>query len=119
MLEAQKQTYGDGLDPKFLHPYMWACKPHYYSTSLHFYNFPYAFGMLFALGVYARYREKGAAFLPEYDRLLASTGSASVRDAAASIGVDVTGRIVLGAVDPHAGSEARRARAARGRRAGS
>lgn len=90
MLEAQKQTYGDGLDPKFLHPYMWACKPHYYSTSLHFYNFPYAFGMLFALGVYARYREKGAAFLPEYDRLLASTGSASVRDAAASIGVDVT-----------------------------
>ena len=116
MLEAQKQTYGDGLDPKFLHPYMWACKPHYYSTSIHFYNFPYAFGMLFGLGVYARYREKGAAFLPEYDRLLAATGSGSVRDAAASVGVDVAGRGVLGAVDPDAGGEGRRARAARLRR---
>ena len=85
MLEAQKQTYGDGLDPKFLHPYMWACKPHYYSTSIHFYNFPYAFGMLFGLGVYARYLEKGEAFLPEYDRLLAATGSGSVREVAASV----------------------------------
>ena len=90
MLEAQKQTYGDGLDPKFLHPYMWACKPHYYSTSIHFYNFPYAFGMLFGLGVYARYVEKGEAFLPEYDRLLAATGSGSVREVAASVGIDVT-----------------------------
>ncbi len=89
MLEAQKQTYGDGLDPKFLHPYMWACKPHYYSTSIHFYNFPYAFGMLFGLGVYARYVEKGEAFLPEYDRLLAATGSGSVREVAASVGIDV------------------------------
>lgn len=89
MLEAQKQTYGDGLDPKFLHPYMWACKPHYYSTSIHFYNFPYAFGMLFGLGVYARYLEKGEAFLPEYDRLLAATGSGSVREVAASVGIDV------------------------------
>lgn len=89
MLEAQKQTYGDGLDPKFLHPYMWACKPHYYSTSIHFYNFPYAFGMLFGLGVYARYLEKDEAFLPEYDRLLAATGSGSVREVAASVGIDV------------------------------
>ena len=89
MLEAQKQTYGDGLDPKFLHPYMWACKPHYYSTSIHFYNFPYAFGMLFGLGVSARYLEKGEAFLPEYDRLLAATGSGSVREVAASVGIDV------------------------------
>lgn len=89
MLEAQKQAYGDGLDPKFLHPYMWACKPHYYSTTIHFYNFPYAFGMLFGLGVYAQYRAKGEAFLPEYDRLLAATGSGSVRDVAASVGIDV------------------------------
>ena len=50
MLDAQKQTYGDGLDENVLHPDMWACKTHYYSASLHFYNFPYAFGLLFGLG---------------------------------------------------------------------
>ena len=57
MLDAQKKTYGDGLDPECLHPYMWACKSHYYSTDVHFYNFPYAFGQLFAVGVYALYEE--------------------------------------------------------------
>lgn len=90
MIDAQKQTYGDGLDPDFLHPYMWACKSHYYSTGIHFYNFPYAFGMLFGYGVFAQYQEKGEAFVPEYDRLLAATGSGSVRDVAASVGIDVT-----------------------------
>lgn len=89
MLDAQKQTYGDGLDPEYMHPYMWACKSHYYSTGIHFYNFPYAFGMLFGLGVYARYLEKGEAFLSEYDRLLNATGSGSVREVAASVGIDV------------------------------
>ena len=89
MLDAQKQTYGDGLDPDCLHPYMWACKSHYYSTEVHFYNFPYAFGMLFGLGVYARYQEKGDAFVPEYDQLLKATGSGSARDVAASVGNDI------------------------------
>ena len=89
MLDAQKQTYGDGLDSDCLHPYMWACKSHYYSTGIHFYNFPYAFGMLFGLGVYARYLEQGDAFPAEYDRLLTATGSGSVREVAASVGIDV------------------------------
>ena len=89
MLEAQKQTYGDGLDPECLHPYMWACKSHYYSTDVHFYNFPYAFGQLFAVGVYALYEQKGAAFLPDYEKLLRSAGSGMVRDVAASVGIDV------------------------------
>ena len=90
MLDAQKKTYGDGLDPEYMHKYMWACKSHYYSTGRHFYNFPYAFGLLFGLGVYALYLEKGDAFLPEYDQLLKATGSGSVRDVAASIGIDVS-----------------------------
>ena len=90
MLNAQKQTYGDGLDENALHPYMWACKTHYYSASLHFYNFPYAFGLLFGLGVYERYLEKGEAFLPEYDALLAATGLGDVKDVAARVGIDVT-----------------------------
>ena len=90
MLDAQKQTYGDGLDPDCMHPYMWACKSHYYSTATHFYNFPYAFGQLFAVGVYALYARKGADFLPDYEKLLRSAGSGSVRDVAASVGIDVT-----------------------------
>ena len=89
MLDAQRQTYGDGLDPDCMHPYMWACKSHYYSTGVHFYNFPYAFGQLFALGVYRLYLEKGAAFLPDYEKLLRDAGSGDVREVAASVGIDV------------------------------
>ena len=74
MLRAQRETYGDGLDLDHLHRYMWAWKPHYYRTDLSFYNFPYAFGLLFGLGLYAIYRERGPDFLPEYDGLLRSSG---------------------------------------------
>jgi len=74
MLDAQKQTYGDGLDEAFLHPYMWACKGHYYSGGLSYYNFPYAFGLLFAKGLYARYLQDKQAFVNIYDDLLAATG---------------------------------------------
>lgn len=90
MLDAQKQTYGDGMDPECMHPYMWACKPHYYDTEFHFYNYPYAFGQLFAAGLYALYQVQGEAFWPVYDRLLQFSGSGAVRDVAASAGVDVT-----------------------------
>ncbi len=89
MLDAQKKTYGDGLDENCMHKYMWACKSHYYSTGLHFYNFPYAFGLLFGLGVFALYQEKGEAFLPMYDKLLEATSSGDVREVAATVGIDV------------------------------
>jgi pepF/M3 family oligoendopeptidase len=90
MLDAQKQTYGDGLDPDFLHPYMWACKGHYYSGGLSYYNFPYAFGLLFAKGLYARYLSNKEAFVAVYDDLLAATGQMSVEDVAKLAGIDVT-----------------------------
>lgn len=89
MLDAQRAAYGDGLDPQAMHPYMWQCKSHYYSADLHFYNFPYAFGLLFGRGVYARYERQGEAFLPQYDALLKGTGNHSVADAAALMGIDV------------------------------
>ena len=89
MLDAQRQTYGEGLDPDCMHPYMWACKSHYYSTDVHFYNFPYAFGQLFAVGVYALYEQRGADFLPDYERLLRMAGSGDIREVAASVGIDV------------------------------
>lgn len=90
MRDAQLETYGDGLDPDWLHPYMWACKPHYYDTVYHFYNYPYAFGLLFAAGLYARWQEMGEAFWPMYDQLLRMSGAGSVREAAASAGIDVS-----------------------------
>lgn len=89
MIDAQKKTYGDGLDEKYLHPYMWACKSHYYRADLHFYNFPYAFGLLFGKGIFARYVERGEAFVPEYDQLLRATATGNIADVAASVGIDV------------------------------
>lgn len=82
MLEAQKVAYGDGLDPNFLHPYMWVVKSHYYSESLSFYNFPYAFGGLFAMGLYEKYKSEGEEFVPKYKTLLNATTVSTVEDAA-------------------------------------
>ncbi|MCR4634292.1 MAG: M3 family oligoendopeptidase [Erysipelotrichaceae bacterium] len=90
MSEAQKKAYGDGLDHACLHPYMWCCKGHYYSGHLSFYNFPYAFGGLFARGLYAKYRKEGESFVPLYKRLLKATGTTSVEGAAEVAGIDLT-----------------------------
>ncbi len=89
MLDAQDQSYGEGLDPEYRHPYMWACKSHYYIPGMGFYNFPYAFGLLFGKGVFAQYQEKGAEFVPVYNQLLRSCGSDDIAHVAASVGIDV------------------------------
>ena len=88
MLDAQKQCYGDGLDHSCLHPYMWVCKGHYYGPT--FYNFPYAFGGLFARGLYAQYASEGASFVPKYKKLLHTTSVATAEDTAKVAGIDLT-----------------------------
>lgn len=90
MLEAQKKAYGDGLDQTCLHPYMWLCKGHYYSGSLSFYNFPYAFGGLFARGLYAKYQQEGEKFVPLYKEMLHATSVNDVEDTAKIAGIDLT-----------------------------
>lgn len=90
MLRAQKASYGDGLDAAALHPYMWVCKSHYYGST--YYNFPYAFGALFARGLYAQYEKEGAAFVPKYKKLLYTTTVASAEDTARVAGIDLTDR---------------------------
>ena len=92
MERAQKETYGDGLDERYLQKYMWTLKPHYYSVHLSFYNFPYAFGLLFGTGLYAIYRQRGADFVNDYKALLASTGEASTAELAARFGFDIRTR---------------------------
>ena len=90
MVAAQQEAYGDGLDHDHLHPWMWAVKPHYYST--HFYNWPYTFGLLFGLGLYAAYARDPERFRAGYDDLLASTGLGDAADLAARVGIDVRDR---------------------------
>jgi pepF/M3 family oligoendopeptidase len=90
MTEAQDKAYADALDKKAMHPYMWVNKPHYYSAGLSYYNFPYAFGLLFAKGIYALYQEKGPSFVKDIDVLLQKTGQNTVEDVAALIGIDVS-----------------------------
>jgi oligoendopeptidase F len=89
MLAAQEATYGDALAEAERHPYMWAVKGHYYSADLSYYNYPYLFGLLFGLGLYAIYRTEPASFPDRYDALLASTGRASAADLAARFDIDL------------------------------
>ena len=88
MLRAQKASYGDGLAADALHPYMWVCKSHYYGPT--FYNFPYAFGGLFARGLYACYEREGKDFVPKYKKLLLTTTVATAEDTARVAGIDLT-----------------------------
>ncbi|MFU8793697.1 MAG: M3 family oligoendopeptidase [Acholeplasmataceae bacterium] len=90
MTNAQEKAYLDGLDPKTLNPYMWINKPHYYSAGLNFYNFPYAFGLLFGKGLYAQYQKDPNTFIASYDELLKLTTQKDVYDVAQSMGIDVS-----------------------------
>jgi pepF/M3 family oligoendopeptidase len=87
---AQRETYADAVDPDTYHPYMWLWKPHYYSHTDNFYNFPYAFGHLFGLGLYAIFRRQGAPFVPQYQELLRSTAQDQAAPLAARFGLDIT-----------------------------
>jgi pepF/M3 family oligoendopeptidase len=87
MTNAQQATYGDGLDAAALHPYMWAVKPHYYATA--FYNWPYTFGLLFGIGLYARYTADPDRFRLGYDDLLSATGLSDAAGLAARFGIDI------------------------------
>ena len=88
MLQAQKDSYGEGLDPEVMHPYMWICKSHYYGPT--YYNFPYAFGGLFARGLYAQYEKEGPSFVSKYKKLLYTTPIATAEDVAKVADIDLT-----------------------------
>jgi oligoendopeptidase F len=90
MTAAQAATYGDGVDPDTYHPWMWVVKPHYYDVHQHFYNWPYCFGLLFGIGLYARYVADPEPFRSDYDDLLSSTGLLDARPLAARFGIDLT-----------------------------
>ena len=87
MLDAQDAAYGDGLHPDFRHEYMWAVKPHYFTP---FYNWPYTYGLLFGIGLYARYVADPEQFRAGYDNLLSTVGMADAVTLAGRFGIDVS-----------------------------
>lgn len=89
MLEAQRETLGGALDPAAPYPWSWAAQPHLYLDGVSFYNLPYLFGLLFALGLHARYQDDPTTFRPAFDDLLASTGMAEPAELAARFGIDL------------------------------
>lgn len=89
MQQAQRDTYGDGVDDQALHPYLWAAKVHYYDPALSFYNYPYMFGVLFSLGLYTQYQRDPEAFKASYDALLSATGLADAATLAARFQIDI------------------------------
>jgi oligoendopeptidase F len=86
MLDAQEAAYGDGLHPDYRHAYMWAVKPHYFTP---FYNWPYTFGLLFGIGLYACYIDDPERFRSGYDDLLSTVGMADAVTLASRFGIDV------------------------------
>ena len=86
MLKAQEDTYGDGLGIK--HQYMWAVKGHYYNEGFSFYNYPYAFGQLFALGLFAS-KDSVPDFPKHYKEVLSMTGRFEAKEVAAAAGCDI------------------------------
>ncbi len=92
MLDAQMKTYGDAMDPDYMHPYMWAVKGHYYRQDLAFYNFPYAFGKLFGMGLYSLYLKEGDSFPEKYRNLLLMTGKDSAEQVTLTAGFDITSK---------------------------
>lgn len=89
MEAAQKEAYGDALSQ--YHPSFWASKLHFYITGVPFYNFPYTFGFLFSLGIYAQALEEGKGYEEKYIALLKDTASMKVEDLAMKhLNVDLT-----------------------------
>lgn len=88
MSDAQKKSYGDALDASTLHPFMWLNKPHYYYAQQNFYNFPYAFGLLFSRGLYAQYLKDPDHFPTRYVQMLSETGKRSIQDLCKLMSVD-------------------------------
>lgn len=83
MKRVQLECYGPALDSEAAHPWMWAVKGHYYSPELGFYNFPYAFGLLFSLGMYDKWEQAGTEFVPIYREVLRRSGQWAASDVAA------------------------------------
>jgi oligoendopeptidase F len=85
--DTQRGAYLDGVDHDRLHPCLWAVKGHYYTA---YYNWPYTFGLLFGIGLYAQYVREPERLRTSYEDLLSATGIADAAGLAARFGIDIT-----------------------------
>ncbi|MEO5974746.1 MAG: M3 family metallopeptidase, partial [Ilumatobacteraceae bacterium] len=88
MLAAQADAYGNGIDQSTAHPHMWVLKSHYYGS--HFYNWPYTYGLLFGLGLYAQYQNDPERFRTGYDNVLSRAGMDTAEQLGQAFGLDVS-----------------------------
>ncbi|MEM9486639.1 MAG: M3 family oligoendopeptidase [Cyanobacteria bacterium P01_F01_bin.116] len=78
MAESWQMWYEDSLseyDDMF-----WATKLHFSISQLSFYNYPYLFGYLFSLGIYAQQERYGAGFNDLYTKILRDTGTMTAEE---------------------------------------
>ncbi|TDL30722.1 M3 family oligoendopeptidase [Jeotgalibacillus sp. S-D1] len=80
MTEAQHEAYAGAIEDS--HPRFWASKMHFHITGVPFYNFPYTFGYLFSLSIYAKALEEGADYEEKYMALLRDTAVMSTEELA-------------------------------------
>lgn len=80
MTESWSAWYGDTLSE--MDSMFWASKLHFSIPGMSFYNYPYTFGYLFALGVYAQKDRLGSRFHQAYVNLLRDTGRMTAEEVA-------------------------------------
>ena len=69
----------------------WAHKLHFSMSGTSFYNFPYTFGYLFSLSIYARREQLGDKFMETYVNILRDTGNMTAEDLIQKhLGEDIT-----------------------------
>ncbi len=73
MSKTWTEWYGDSMSES--DSLFWASKLHFSIPEVSFYNYPYLFGYLFSIGVYAQREAKGEHFYSDYVSLLRDTGS--------------------------------------------
>jgi oligoendopeptidase F len=85
--ENLEEQFGNAVDLDELFRWEWVTIPHIYRTP--FYCYAYSFGQLLVLSLYQRYKNEGAAFIPQYLKILSYGGSASPEQILSEAGIDM------------------------------
>jgi oligoendopeptidase F len=88
MTAAWQEVAGDALDPETIAGFDWM-RSHFFIDDLAYYNFPYAFGVLFATGLLAVRDADPARFYERFDDLLANPGMGEATELATRFGIDL------------------------------
>ena len=86
--KTQEELFGDAVEVTEGYRTWWSYIPHFVNTPG--YVYAYAYGQLLALSVYRRYEQEGAAFVPDYLRMLSAGGSMAPEELGRLVGLDLT-----------------------------